>query len=211
NKNIVWVMTFDTAGQKSYRTYKFEWIRCAVPVDSTLISTFFEPDSVVVSWGDPNNSSSYIFEYKLSTELDWISIPTSENFISIDNLIPQSVYDWRVHTVCEKFADTSVISSVHQFNTIGSGAPVEQVTMASFSLYPNPASSGVTISFNLEEAGNIVVSLTNALGQIVHEESYKTTAGKSQREIMLTGLPAGAYTVQMRTEKLVSKQQLVIH
>ncbi|MBK9732950.1 MAG: aryl-sulfate sulfotransferase [Chitinophagaceae bacterium] len=211
NKNIVWEMTFDTAGQKSYRTYKFEWIRCAVPVDSTLTSTFYEPDSVVVSWGDPNNSSSYIFEYKLSTEVDWITIPTTENFISIDNLIPQSVYDWRVHTVCEKFTDTSTISNVHQFNTIGSGAPVQQETTASFSLYPNPAVSGVTISLNLQEAGNIVISLTNALGQEIHEESFKAAAGKSQREIKLKGLPAGAYTVQMRTEKLVSKQQLVIH
>ncbi|MEO6169273.1 MAG: arylsulfotransferase family protein, partial [Chitinophagales bacterium] len=48
NKNIVWEMTFDEEGQKSYRTYKFDFIRCPVIEDSSLASTFTAPDSVFV-------------------------------------------------------------------------------------------------------------------------------------------------------------------
>ncbi|HUM47278.1 MAG TPA: arylsulfotransferase family protein, partial [Chitinophagales bacterium] len=72
DKNIVWEMTYDEEGQKSYRTYKFDFIRCPLVEDSSLVMTFSSADSVVLEWGDPNNSSSFIFEYKLSADPDWI-------------------------------------------------------------------------------------------------------------------------------------------
>ncbi|MEO6166582.1 MAG: T9SS type A sorting domain-containing protein, partial [Chitinophagales bacterium] len=168
-------------------------------------------DSVFVEWGDPSNSSSYVFEYKLATASDWISIPTTDNFISLDNLIPESVYDYRVRSICEKFTDTSSISTIHQFNTIASSVPLLSAKSSSFTLYPNPASSKVTIELTFVGQSSAVLSLINLLGEIVYEETWNAPAGTGQREITVGNLPSGIYTVKLVSGDSISNKQLVIH
>lgn len=211
NKNIVWEMTFDTAGIKSYRTYKFDFVRCSVPADSSLSATFLSEDSVLLQWGDANNSSTYIFQYKLAAEPDWISIETPDNFITLDNIIPEVYYDWRVQTICEKFTDTSAITAIHQFNSIPTGTSVVEGSDASICIYPNPASISTTVEIILPVSDFVSLSVIDLLGKVVYQEAFKAAAGKSLHAFNLTGLPDGIYTLKAFSGVHTSMQQLIIH
>lgn len=211
NKNITWEMTFDTAGIKSYRTYKFDFVRCSVPADSSLTSTFITEDSVLLTWGDANNSSSYIFQYKLATEPDWTSIETPDNFIALNNIIPEVTYDWRVKTICEKFTDTSAISAVHQFNSIPTGTSDLTENFASVSLYPNPATTTTTLEIILPESDIVRLSVIDLLGKVVHYEEFKALAGSNLHAINLSGLSGGIYSLKAVSGTHTGMQQLVIH
>lgn len=211
NKNIVWEMTFDTAGIKSYRTYKFDFVRCSVPADSSLSATFLSEDSVLLEWGDASNSSTYIFQYKLASELDWISIETPDNFITLDNIIPEVFYDWRVQTICEKFTDTSAITAIHQFNSIPTGTYTTEGSTASISIYPNPASGSLTVEIVTPVSDLVSLSVIDLLGKVVYQEAFKATAGKNLHALSLPGLPDGIYTLKTCSGVHTSMQQLMIH
>ena len=211
NKNIVWEMTFDEEGQKSYRTYKFEFIRCPLPPDSSLTATTLSTDSVLLQWGTSDNASSYLVEYKLTSQSDWTSVVTTENFLLLENLTPESFYDWRVRSICEKFTDTSYLSSQLPFNTLstGNGLANEQEP-SGFEIYPNPAGSLFTVILFQQTRSTITLSLINQLGVVVSEETWPAAAGTFQKDVHLQNLPTGVYTVQVTSGSRISRQQLVI-
>ena len=211
NKNIVWEMTFDEEGQKSYRTYKFEFIRCPQPPDSTLSATTLSTDSVLLEWGNSNNSSSYLVEYKLTSQSDWTSIVTTENSLLLENLTPESFYDWRIQAICEKFTDTSYLSVQLPFNTLSTGSELINGQDASaFEIYPNPAGSMFTFTLFQQVRNDITLSLINPLGQVVSETTFSAPAGRFQKDVNLLDLPKGVYTVQLASGTNISRQQLVI-
>lgn len=211
NKNIVWEMTFDEEGQKSYRTYKFEFIRCPQPPDSTLTATTLSTDSVLLEWDNSNNASSYLVEYKLTSQSDWTSIVTTENSLLLENLTPESFYDWRIQAICEKFTDTSYLSVQLPFNTLSTGSElISGQDEFAFEIYPNPASSVVTFTLHQQVRNEITLSLINPLGQVVSQTTFSAPAGRFEKDVNLKDLAKGVYTVQLASGTNISIQQLVI-
>ncbi|OUJ71421.1 T9SS type A sorting domain-containing protein [Hymenobacter crusticola] len=75
-------------------------------------------------------------------------------------------------------------------------------------LYPNPAHDRVQLHLPLDFSTQAVqVSLRNGLGQVVRE---RTLAPQAAAELLLSGLPMGVYTVQVRSTQGALNQRLVI-
>lgn len=209
--NIVWEFNFlDTAYYFSYRAHKFDWNRCPPPVDSSFVLTYISSDSAVLTWATPNYNSGYIFQYKLSSSSNWISIPVLTNTITLDNLQQQSFYDWRVQSVCAVFDDSSNYSGVHQFNTLADITNFAYGENASFFLYPNPTSSVLTVSFGIKESMPVTLSIVNVLGEDVFRESWIASNGMNQKSFNVKDLAKGVYFVELKCNDFSIRRQAVI-
>ena len=64
-----------------------------------------------------------------------------------------------------------------------------------FSIFPNPASQELNISFETEMAEEVSISLYNSLGQKVTAAFYTHSIGKQTKNMLVEDLPAGVYLV----------------
>jgi len=83
---------------------------------------------------------------------------------------------------------------------IGTGEPTHDVNMT---LYPNPATSQVTISANTTIN---LVTVVNLTGQVVLE----TKSATNNTVLVVNDLPAGLYVVSIQTDQGLSQQKLMI-
>ena len=85
--------------------------------------------------------------------------------------------------------------------------PLEEELM----LAPNPASDAVRVSAELAGAERAELVLTDATGRIVLRREAGLTAGTLTETLDLTGLPAGLYTVEVRTAEGRWRERLVVN
>ncbi|MBA2423506.1 MAG: aryl-sulfate sulfotransferase [Chitinophagales bacterium] len=210
-KNIVWEFNFvDTSYYICYRGYKFDWNRCPPALDSTLAITYVSSDSAVLTWEEPNFSSSYIFQYKLTTSTDWISVPGFTNSISLDNLIPNSFYDWQIQSICMDFGDSSAFTTIQQFNTLPVATTSINGDATWFNVFPIPAQDIVHINFNVNESLQLSLEIVNLLGAVVYSESLTASNGLNERTISIDGLTEGFYFMQLTGDNISARKQIVV-
>ncbi len=77
------------------------------------------------------------------------------------------------------------------------------------SVYPNPATHQVTLSFAGQMDGEAVVKLFNQFGSVVYQRSYSSD-GLSDLSIDLEGMPAGVYVVSVESMGYSVSEKLVI-
>lgn len=66
------------------------------------------------------------------------------------------------------------------------------------SIYPNPATNNVMISFPTAQTGNMVIELVNLSGQILQVRTTRATALARLQFIINSGFPAGNYWLRVR-------------
>ncbi len=95
-------------------------------------------------------------------------------------------------------------------------APAKQqksfVDVNPLTVYPNPASRMVTISFSSVEGGPVNLGLLDRQGRLIGN-IFSGQLNKGARQTVnyaITNLPSGLYTVQMKTKDRVSSQHVMI-
>jgi hypothetical protein len=89
------------------------------------------------------------------------------------------------YSCVDPIADLGITVGINQNN-----ASSVQMTIS-----PNPASEYATLNYNLEKAGNVQISVLDALGRSVYAEEFKMASGKNSIKIDLSTFNAGIYTV----------------
>ncbi|MEM9888365.1 MAG: PA domain-containing protein [Bacteroidota bacterium] len=76
-------------------------------------------------------------------------------------------------------------------------------------VFPNPAKERTTVQYQFEQSTDLMIQLTNTLGQIIHtQEIDKAIAGYT--DIALQGLPSGIYQLRIRSGENVKTETLVV-
>ena len=103
-----------------------------------------------------------------------------------------------------KFCDsTSVVENISSFTSDNN---------ADVTIYPNPASQSVTISWPSSIGGNINVTVVNVLGEKVHLQQPQTSNFKPQTVFDVSSLPNGVYFLKIDWEdRSVNKKFVVAH
>jgi hypothetical protein len=79
------------------------------------------------------------------------------------------------------------------------------------SVYPNPANGSTNVSFNLKQAGNVAVSITNLLGQTVATVNPgKMAAGSNNVSLNLSNIKAGVYFVNVSVDGVNTTKKLTV-
>jgi hypothetical protein len=78
------------------------------------------------------------------------------------------------------------------------------------SFWPNPTAATVNVRFECMTANEVEISFTNYLGQIVKTEKVNALKGVNTRRIDVSNIPEGTYLMQVKTEKEVHTNTIVI-
>jgi hypothetical protein len=92
------------------------------------------------------------------------------------------------------------------------GVGIEEGSMVrDLEVYPNPATDYIHIRFGTEEKGKLMVRLSNVTGQAVFTENINSFSGDYLREIPVGQLPAGFYSLEIRTLSGITNKKILIH
>lgn len=205
DKNIVWEMTFDSFGYKSYRLHKYEWDPCSRITGYTM-NAVVKPLLVSLKWLPANGAKKYEVHYRIVGTEEWTVKVTGRTILKLTGLAAATKYEWRIKTLCNN--DGSIASAFAETRTFKTKplkytdqVPAEMQVIA---VYPVPATHVVTIT--LPDAGTSLLRVMDAMGRIVYEIA-EIPAGTGIAEVAVNEWPAGLYLVEVmnRNQKYVEK------
>jgi len=162
-----------------------------VPLDSLTTQAY----SVLV-WGNTANAGAnmYIngsFAKTLSSQNELMQMPIGSN-----NTFVFTKNGFEPISVTTNRADTIVLNWIVSSVSVQNSAQILEAK-----LYPNPASQKAYYQYYSEHEGQAFMALHNHLGQAVREWSHQAVqAGAQQVELDLSGLPSGAYWLEVRAQ-----------
>ncbi len=81
---------------------------------------------------------------------------------------------------------------------LASALPTAQGAIGDLALFPNPTSGEVTIRFTVNSVEPVTITLLNALGQVVEQQTLSPAQiGSVETQLQLSHLPAGNYFVRL--------------
>jgi hypothetical protein len=117
-----------------------------------------------------------------------------------------------LYSVC--FADVNTGYAVGSYGTIlkttnGGTTFITETKLpeSTFSIFPNPATTNITISTNGNLAGETIVSVFNVNGELV---KYNSAKNQNLIDMNVAMLTRGIYLVKIQTGKGVESKKLVI-
>ena len=135
---------------------------------------------------------------------DWINLTATDATITLNNLNPNTTYEWQVQGVCENDVLTDW-SAINVFTTpLPTSATIEEATLA---IYPNPNNGMFNIEFGGIE-GEATYQLIDARGSIVATNNINVANGETMS--FSHNLKAGAYFVRIITTDKVYVEQIVV-
>ena len=78
------------------------------------------------------------------------------------------------------------------------------------SVYPNPASEKLNITFNTSTADDFNITIYNVTGQAVYKETLNNFVGSYHNEINVNDLAQGVYLMQVKSSKGATTQKIVV-
>lgn len=76
-------------------------------------------------------------------------------------------------------------------------------------LYPNPANDHFILGINQQAAGAVRIQIVNAQGKIVRSDNYVKQSGYWQQRIPVAQLPAGIYTIHLKSGRFEATHRLL--
>jgi hypothetical protein len=209
NKNIVWEMSFDSAGQKSYRVHKYEWNPCS-RVSGFTMKANPKPLKTTLSWGIATGAKSYKVRYRKLGASSWTTVKAEKAKFQLTSLSPGTAYEWKVKTVCSNSPNVTSPYSIPDTFTTPPLKLIETESLAGelFSLYPVPATDKLSIALN--EPGYYSLRVVSLLGIRMYESGFLLQENGAV-ELDVRQWSAGIYLIEcsngFRTEvKKIEKQ-----
>jgi hypothetical protein len=109
------------------------------------------------------------------------------------------------------FGNNLYIDDVHLHTGAGAAGVNSVIMENAVSVYPNPATASATIGFTINKAGNVSVSVTDAVGRTVADlGSRYLQKGMQSIPIPVSTLAAGVYTLRVQTDGSSVTKQLAV-
>jgi hypothetical protein len=187
----------DTSDWSAPKT--FSTLDCQTPTN--VQAGNMTSNSAVVTWTAPAGVSRFIVDFGASGHSQGAGTSDTVNGTSytITGLEADMAYDVYVQTIC---ADGVVSdwSTAAEFTTL---AGIDDVNAASVSLYPNPASSTVTLT-GIEGVATVTVVDMNG------RENGKWTVSDGTLTIDVSQMSQGAYFVRIVGEQVNAIRKLIV-
>ncbi len=86
---------------------------------------------------------------------------------------------------------------------------VEELELADFMVYPNPATDKLNVNFTAENT-DYTVAITDVAGRVLTSNTYSNISGSQNIEVSLAGITAGNYIVTVSCENGAYNKKVVI-
>jgi hypothetical protein len=158
---------------------------CSVPAG--LNTTINSSTSITLSWGSVSGASNYTLQGR-RVGGPWNTFTVSGTSASFTVPCCNS-YEWRIRANCG--GTSSAYSAIQPFTMPG----LRDVEVESFKLYPNPASSQLTLEFEASVDNDAQVQIIDALGRVQLIQNIAAIQGSNRIQLNLGDLAAGLYQV----------------
>ncbi|MCB9230077.1 MAG: T9SS type A sorting domain-containing protein [Bacteroidia bacterium] len=124
-------------------------------------------------------------------------------------------YNDNLGSVCELKKDAASITNWWQsqnndcFHLSVGRDKTPSISAQRLDLFPNPARNAAEIQLGSPLQQNALLTLTNALGAVIHQENLP--AGRQLHQLDLSALPGGIYIVNLQNETLNLSRKLVVN
>ncbi len=126
-----------------------------------------------------------------------------------DELEAFTTYYWRVKSITA--VDTSGWSSVWSMET-GAGIGIAEASFSneSISMFPNPCSGRLNVDIESTNSGQLVMSISNIIGETVFSKNLQLRTGKNNLQFNLDHLVSGIYLVKFEgADKTITKKLVI--
>jgi hypothetical protein len=173
-----------------------------------------QPVNLRLSWQDEGTAYSYrvqIFQNYLDTSVIYKDKKIKESFY-IAELPENFLYTWRVSLIHDDIQDLWTDFWHFTVGNMGGVADKPFNVISGLSIYPNPSSSEINVSFNLNKSGNASLQLINALGETISNifQNNYFDSGNHSLMINTSALPPGLYLLILRSGNETTTEKVVI-
>ena len=183
-----------------------------MPVNLTT-STNGAQTAITMSWDTPESGAPDHYFLELNNDntgqqWQWNNISGSSNSKTKFNL-SQGQYSWRIRGACGTNGTSwaTIYSQPAGFNL--GGSKLESKTASGMNVYPNPSKAIFNVSFNTNKSEDIVLEVTNFIGQEVLFKPFNNSA-KLNTQIDLSKYPKGIYNLNIKTSDGISNHKLIL-
>ncbi|MBK8683194.1 MAG: T9SS type A sorting domain-containing protein [Chitinophagales bacterium] len=166
---------------------------CTFP--SGLMVHNITPSIIKIHWNTISGADKYQIYYRPVDDLTWIKVTSTSNTKTIKGLSPGTEYEYKVRTKCGE--ENTDFSSVAYFTTL----PLRLGEISSgVTIYPNPASSQLTVEIENDNASEKHIEIMDALGRSVQ------TISTSENIVVIdiSNLSAGIYFVKLQQADIIT-------
>lgn len=205
--NIVWEMTLDESKKGViYRAHRYSWTPCARPTEKTLKESNITSSSAKLNWGKATNATGYSIYYKKLTDSAWLIKNASGNSKVINDLAPETTYQWYVQSKCDTNVNTvSAATKTKKFKTLPFKMEADTVDQYSVRIYPNPVSDFLFIEGLMNE--NSRLALMNSMGYHV---IMQTQSNVQTSSLDVSQLDPGIYYLLITTAENQKVERITI-
>lgn len=155
--------------------------------------------TVTVTNESSDNANTYVWDFgdgTISTEMSPIYTYTEAGDYVITLTVTSE--DGQTQTITE----TVSVSFPTSLNEI--------TGLTAINVFPVPASNNVTVTFDMESAKSLNVTVVNAIGQTVKQMNEEVTGGSNQVSFDVTDFANGIYFINFEAEGQVSSQRFTV-
>lgn len=202
------IYTFNIVSERNLTAVFQEMMACPQPVELSVND--LSETTAVISWVSPSDIQAWDVLWDLA---DFDTLQTgnlvsnwTQNFLLLDNLSPQTSYDFYVRAICDDDLQ-SVWSGPYRFSTHYVGS-FECSSLPQFLLYPNPAKESLTLASPSTLTGWIHYELIDNRGVKIIKE---TKWFENNLKISLASLHQGIYffTATINSQHFTGKISVV--
>lgn len=147
-----------------------------------------ETGSVPTAIND-GDTANYTFTYTLPNDSDWSKIAL------VGLLIDQN---------------TGAILNANEVQLDGLGVVENPIAINNISMYPNPTSELINVSFGMTAPANVNLNIYSMSGALVKTQAFENLNGNQSVQVDVSTLSAGEYLVSLATEKGAVVKSIIV-
>jgi endoglucanase len=179
-----------------------------LPLHVLALSAERNNNGAVVSWETTGDNETLVFEVERSLDrANFITVQTVSGIVNRNNY---SINDYteiaRSSTVYYRIKEIDRQGKIFYSSIVALPLRPEKTNI---SLYPNPATSKITLSGYAAASDAVSVSIIDASGKIISSQQWQLTRGNYSKDIDIATLARGLYTLRLSSGTINEQLQFI--